>query len=246
MASRRTTPAKSKRERQPSALEGLTTPQQVEWARAALAELATPKDLANLVRFGITATQPLGVAMTGVHQVAKRMGRNHALAEAIWQSGIYEMRLLCSFIDSPDEVTVEQMNRWIADCDNWAVCDTLCFHLFHPSPHAWGRVDAWAKRKEEFVKRGAFALMARIRSEDESEYLSRFPLLVKASSDERNFVKKGVSWALRSIGQRSRTLHTASVELARELSTSETPSARWIGKDALRDLQRPLVLKKLD
>jgi len=142
-----------------------------------------------------------------------------------------------------------QMDRWCRDFDNWAICDTLCFVLFDRSPHAWKKVALWAGRRDEYAKRAAFALLASLAGHDkespDDRFLKTLPLIQKAASDDRNFVKKGVSWALRGIGHRSLGLHTAAVSLATELSKSQDATERWLGKDVLRDLKRPAVRARL-
>ncbi|HMF29102.1 MAG TPA: DNA alkylation repair protein, partial [Candidatus Cybelea sp.] len=145
--------------------------------------------------------------------------------------------------------TPAQMERWCRDFDSWAICDTACFVLFDRSPHAWGKVKAWAKKKDELIKRAAFALLACLalhdKDADDERFAECLPLIEQAASDERNFVKKGVSWALRSIGRRSLALNQAATALAKGMSTSAIPVTRWIGKDALRDILKPAVLKRL-
>jgi 3-methyladenine DNA glycosylase AlkD len=166
----------------------------------------------------------------------------------LWKSGWYEARMLTAFIDDPAQVTVGQMDRWAKDFDNWAICDALCFHLFDKAPHAWGRIAVWSRRREEFVKLAAFALLAGIALHDkkapDAPFLRSLRLIERAASDNRNFVKKGVSWALRSIGHRNRTLHAASIATATRLAASADASSRWIGKDTLQDLSRPLVARR--
>lgn len=223
--------------------EGRSPAAQAEAAVARLRALSTPHDLANLARFGIEATKPLGVSVANIRVVAKELGRDHELAEALWATGWYEARMLTSFVDEPARVTPEQMERWCADFDNWGICDTLCFHLFDRTPHAWGKIRAWSGREEEFVKRAAFALLASVAGHDkkagDAPFLASLPLIESAAGDPRNFVKKGVSWALRRIGTRSLALKDAALTLARRLAASPEASARWVGKDAIRDLTKP-------
>ena len=198
-------------------------------------------------RFGITAKKAFGTSMAEIQRLAKTLGRDHALAEALWKTGWHEARALACYVDDPALVTPEQMDRWCADFDNWAVCDTACFSLFDRTPHAFAKVKRWARRKEEFVKRGAFALLASIALHDkkapDAPFLAAFPLIKSGADDPRNFVKKGVSWALRAIGKRNATLNAAALKLARELAVSDDATERWIGKDALRDLAKPLRRK---
>jgi len=193
-------------------------------------------------RFGIHTEHAFGVRMAFMHALAKRLGRGHELAASLWATGIYEARLVAAFVEEPERVTPTQMDRWCRDFDNWAVCDTVCFHLFDRTPHAFGRVTAWARRKGEFEKRAAFALLASVALHDKSiddEMFVRFlPLIERASDDGRNFVKKGVSWALRAIGGKRRGVRAKAIGLAKRLAKSEIPSARWIGKDAVREFTR--------
>lgn len=190
-------------------------------------------------RFGIvTADSVLGVPMAKIHAIAKPFGRNPELAEALWQSGVYEARMAACMIDDPATVTPERMDRWRADLDNWAVTDTACFKLWDRTPHAFAMVDRWAMLDEEFGRRAAFALLASCalhRRGRDADYLARLPLIHAAASDERNFVKKGVSWALRAIGGRhSPAQREAARDLAATLAASPGKTARWIGKDAAR------------
>jgi len=193
-----------------------------------------------LTRYGITAPRAYGVSVGAIQQLAKRLGRDHELAAALWATGWYEARLLAAFVEEPARVTAGQMDRWAGDFDNWGVCDTLCFCLFDRTPHAWRKVERWSGRRDEFVKRASFALLASLALHDketgDEPFLRSLALIERAASDERNFVKKGVSWALRAVGRRSPALNAAAVELARRLSEADEPAARWIGKDALREL----------
>lgn len=202
-----------------------------------------------MARYAIVAPKVFGVSVGTLRTIAKQAGRSHDLALGLWKSGWYEARMLTAFVDDPALVTPAQMDRWVKDFDNWAICDALCFHLFDKAPRAWTRVVPWSRRREEFVKRAAFALIAGIALHDkkraDADFLRALTLIERAADDERNFVKKGVSWALRSIGHRNRTLHSAAVSTARRLAASTNSTARWIGKDALRDLLRSQVLGRL-
>lgn len=215
---------------------------QVSYALSWLKEKSTAQDRDNLARFGITAKKAFGVSMKNVQELAKRLGRSHDLAAALWETGWYEARMLTSFVDEVDRVTPSQMDRWCRDFDNWGICDTLCFHLFDRTPHAWSKVERWSSGRDEFVKRAAFALLASLALHDKASgdapFLASLELVERASKDDRNFVKKGVNWALRSIGRRNDSLRSAAVVLSRRLAESTDAPARWIGKDALRDLTR--------
>ncbi|HVR41501.1 MAG TPA: DNA alkylation repair protein [Thermoanaerobaculia bacterium] len=209
---------------------------------AELERLGTKHTRDGYARFGIVAKKTFGVSMAKIHQLAKRLGKNHELAAALWDTAWYEARLLASFVDDPAHVTPAQMDRWCREFENWADCDTVCFKLFDRTPHAFRKVVQWAKRRAEFEKRAAFALLASLalhdKRSDDAAFLACLPLIENAAADDRNFVKKGVSWALRGVGRRSPALHKASVALAQRLAASSEPAARWIGRDALKDLTK--------
>jgi len=223
----------------------MTVPQIIAW----LERKGSRKNRGGMARYAIVADKVFGVSVADIRTLAKSIGRDHALALALWKTGWYEARMLTAFVDEPDRVTPAQMDRWAGDFDNWAICDTLCFHLFDRTPHAWQKIRAWSTRKEEFVKRAAFALMAgvalHVKQSPDRPFLRGLALIERAAGDERNFVRKGVSWALRSVGSRSAALHQPSVALAKRLAASSDAAARWIGRDALRDLTRPMVRRKL-
>jgi 3-methyladenine DNA glycosylase AlkD len=214
-----------------------------------LEKLSTKRDFDNLERFGITASKAFGVSVANIQVVARRLGRDHALADALWKSGWYEARMLASFVDEPDRVTPAQMDRWCRDFDNWGICDTICFHLFDRTPHAWKNVLKWHDWPGEFQKRAAFALLASLALHDkrtgDQPFLDSLSLIEHAATDDRNFVKKGVSWALRLIGRRNVALNAAAVTLSRRLATAAEPSARWIGRTAVKELTSAMVLRRL-
>jgi len=189
-------------------------------------------------RYGIVTKDAYGVRMRDMQEVARKLGRNHALALALWDTGNYEARTVAAFLAEPEQLTPALMDRWCCDFDNWAICDTVCFKLFDQSPHALGRVKAWAEREDEFQKRAAFALLACVALHDdnasEETITDCLPLIERAASDERNFVKKGVSWALRSVACRNAKLKAAAIALARRLAASSEAAPRWVGKDVLR------------
>lgn len=219
---------------------------------AALAWLerhASPKVRASMARYAIPAENAWGIAVGDLRKYARQVGRSHALAEGLWQSGWYEARMLAAFVDEPAAVTPAQMDAWAGDFDSWAICDTVCFHLFDRTPHAWKKVGPWARRRDEFVRRAAFALLASLtvhdKQADDDLFLQGLTLVERAAEDERNFVKKSVNWALRSIGKRSPALHAAAVALAERLAASDDPAARWNGKDALRELRSAGVVNRL-
>jgi 3-methyladenine DNA glycosylase AlkD len=196
----------------------------------------------GMLRYAIPNDHALGVKMGDIQKLGKQLGRDHALALELWKTGVYEAQMLCAYVDEPARVTRTQMNAQARSFDNWAVCDTLCFALWVRSPHAFPMVRKWATDKREFEKRAAFALLAslalRHKESTDADYLAALKIIEKASDDERNFVKKGVSWALRAIGQRSPRLRKAAVEAGERLAASSDHTARWIGRDTLKDLGR--------
>ena len=209
----------------------------------------TKRNREGMARYGIVAPKAFGVSVGAIQQLAKRVGRDHELAAALWDTGWYEARMLTSFIDEPDHVTAAQMDRWARDFDNWAICDTLCFNLFDRTPHAWRKVEQWSRRRDEFIKRAAYALLACLALHDKSApdeaFIGSLRLIERDAADERNFVKKGISWALRLIGRRNRALNAAAIATARRLSESPEGAARWVGKEALRELTSPAVRRQL-
>lgn len=222
---------------------------EVQSALAWLEQKSTERDRQNLTRFAISTNKAYGVSMANMKQLAKRVGRNHELAAALWDTGWYEARMLASLIDDPACVTPAQMDRWCRDFDNWAICDTVSFALFDRTPHAWRKVEQWSRRNDEFIKRAAFALLWGLtvhdKEADDEPFLKALPLIEKAADDDRNFVKKAVNMALRAVGKRSRSLNVAAVEVARRLADSTQAAPRWVGKDALRELTSPAVTRRL-
>jgi len=220
-----------------------------EQAIAALQARASAAARTGMTRFAIPNDKALGVGMRDVQAIARTLGRDHALADALWRSDVYEARMLACYVADPAQLDAAQMERWVADIDNWAHCDTACFALFDRSPLAWQQVDRWASRREEFVRRAAFALLASLalhdRSNADAPFLHGLRLIEAAADDERNFVKKAVNWALRSLGRRNATLHAAAVAIARRLAAAAKSAPRWIGKDALRELTSAAVAARL-
>jgi 3-methyladenine DNA glycosylase AlkD len=226
-----------------------STAQRVRESLAWLERRGTKRNRDGLARYAITAPQVFGVSVAMIRQLGKQLGRDHELALALWETGWYEARMLTAFVDEPDRVTLAQMDRWSRDFDNWAICDALCFHLFDRTPHAWRKVEQWSRRREEFVKRAAFALLASLALHDkhapDAPFARSLRLIERSATDDRNFVKKAVSWALRSIGRRNQPLNMAAVDVARRLAESNGPAARWVGKDALRELTGAAVRRRL-
>ncbi len=241
-------PTAARRPRQPA-----PTPRKpsarVDLVVASLRRLGTKRNRDGMARYAIPSDKAFGVPISTLHRLAKQLGRDHDLAAALWNTGWYEARLLAAFVEEPARVTAAQMDGWCRQFDNWAIVDTVCFHLFDRTPHAWSKVEQWARRREEFVKRAAFALLASLTAHDKAAGDARFvrglALIERAADDGRNFVAKGVNWSLRCIGKRNPALHAAAVEVSRRLSASPGPSARWVGRDALRELTSAAVTRRL-
>ena len=203
----------------------------------------------GMARYAIPSDKAFGVKVGALQKQAKSLGRSHELALALWKTGWYEARMMATFLDEPDRVTSAQMDQWCRDFDNWAICDTACFHLFDRTPHAFPKVRQWAGRREEFVKRAAFALLASLALHNKKAgnelFLPCLALCEQAATDERNFVKKGVSWALRLMGRRNLELNQAVLKVAGRLAASSQAAERWVGKDTIKDLSRPAVVRRL-
>jgi 3-methyladenine DNA glycosylase AlkD len=212
-------------------------------------EKLSSKSVRNgLARYAIPTEKAYGVSVGTLRKLAKELGRSHTLAAELWKTDRYEARMLATFVDEPLKVTPAQMNRWCRDFDNWAICDTACFALFARTAHAWNKVTEWGDHREEFIKRASFALLASLvghdKKADDQQFARHFDLIERGAQDERNFVKKAVSWALRSIGKRSVGLNQAALGVASRLSGSTVSSARWVGKDAVRDLQSAATMRR--
>ena len=210
---------------------------------------ANPKNVEGMAKFGMSVESRLGVSVPEMRKLAKQIGRDHRLAQALWKTGIAEARIVAAFIADPAAVTSAQMDRWVKDFDSWDVCDQACLSLFDKSPLAWQKIPEWAERDEEFVKRAAFALIAGLAWHDKQaadrRFVDLFPILMKGADDDRNYVKKAVSWAIRNIGKRNPKLNRAAVKLAKDIQRIDSKAARWVGADALRELQSEAVQRRL-
>jgi 3-methyladenine DNA glycosylase AlkD len=211
--------------------------------------LADPKALAGMSRFGIRTHNALGISVPVLRRLAREIGRDHGLAQQLWNSGIHDARHLAALIDEPGKVTERQMERWVKDFDSWDVVDGCCSYLFDKTPYAYQKAVEWSRRGEEYVKRAAFSLMAVLAVHDKQAADARFvkflPVIKREARDERNFVKKAVNWALRQIGKRNLKLNRAAIRAAREIRRIDSRSARWIAADALRELTGPAVQNRL-
>ncbi len=216
---------------------------------AGLERTGSPAVRDGMARFAIPSDKAFGISVAALRIEAKRLGRNHELAAALWASGWYEARMLACFVDDPAQVSPAQMDRWCREFDNWAIVDTACFALFDATPHAWAKVAAWAGKRAEFEKRAAFALLWSLSVHDktasDAPFIDGLTLIEQAAADPRNFVKKAVNMALRAVGKRNPALNAAAVETATRLAASSDATARWIGRHALTELASPAMAARL-
>lgn len=210
---------------------------------------ARPENLAGMARYGIRTDAALGINIPTLRALARKIGTDHALALGLWESGIHDARILAGMVDDPHLVDARQMEAWVVGFDSWDVCDQVCSNLFDRTALAWPKAREWSARPEEFVKRAGFTLMACLAVHDkqasDAEFLVLLPLIDREAGDSRNFVKKAVSWALRGIGKRNAALHGPAVALARELIERPEAAARWVGRDAIKELTGDKVLTRL-
>ncbi len=221
---------------------------EVTAALAWLKKNRSPQVREGMARYGLPSDNALGVRVGRIQKLGKQLGRDQELAEALWATDVYEARILAAYVGEPARVTPALMDQWCRDFDNWGVLDTVCFVLFNQTPHAWKKIEQWCRRKPEFERRAGFVLLACVPWRDESDdarFLKGLAWIEAAATDDRNFVKKGVNWALRSLGRRSRKVHAAATVLAKRLSASDNATARWNGKDAFKQLTGPAMMKRV-
>jgi len=214
-----------------------------------LRSMGDPKAVEGMARFGIQSSNSFGVSVPKLRALARTVGRDHLLAMRLWETGLHDARLLATMVDDPDEVTIDQMDKWVRDFDSWDVVDGSCGNLFDKTPFAVAKAKDWCKREEEFVKRAGFVLMAELAVHDKEAkdkvFLDFLPVVIGGASDSRNFVKKAVNWSLRQIGKRNLKLNKAAVSTALKIQKIDSGAAKWIASDALRELKSPQVLKRL-
>jgi 3-methyladenine DNA glycosylase AlkD len=216
---------------------------------ALLVARGDPKAAEVTARVGISpAVSAGGLSAPELRALARRIGRDHALAQELWATGVFRARVIASMIEDPAQATEEQIERWVVDLDNWGICDCCCQELFRKMPFAHRKAAEWCGRPEEFVKRAGFALIAKLAVHDKQApddiFLSYLALVEREAGDARHFVKKSVNWALREIGKRSRALNCAAIATAERLRRSDSRSARWIASDALRELRSEVVQRR--
>ncbi|MFH1785346.1 MAG: DNA alkylation repair protein [Candidatus Micrarchaeota archaeon] len=216
---------------------------------AKLKSHSNPKNIAGMARFGISTTNTLGVSMPILRKLGKQIGKNHKLANELWDSEIHEARILAGLIADPALLTEKEMEKWVNDFDSWDVCDQVCMNLFDKTVAAHKKAVEWTEREEEFVRRAGFALMAALAFHDkkanDADFERFLPFIEKYSFDSRNFVRKAVNWALRQIGKRNKNLNKKAILLAEKINKQKTKSAKWISNDALRELKGESVQKRL-
>ncbi len=214
-----------------------------------LKSLADPDYLTGMTHFAIKTDRALGVSAPRMRKLAREIGTDHKLALELWETGIHEARVVATLIDDPKQVTKSQMSKWVREIDNWGVCDACCGVLFDKTPFAWAKAIEWPERKEEFVRRAGFVLMAALAVHDKKapgkKFLPFFSIIKRHADDGRNFVKKAVNWALRQIGKRNIALNKKAVAVAKEIRKMDSPAARWIAADALRELTDKKVRTRL-
>ncbi|MDO8248203.1 MAG: DNA alkylation repair protein [Rhodoferax sp.] len=221
----------------------------IKHALALLQQDARPAELGGMARFGINIERRLGLPMPAMRRAARTLGHDHALALALWDTGIPDARIVAGMVAEPAKLTSRQMDAWAMSFSSWDVCDQVCGSAFLASPLAWRKVTVWAARRDEFVRRAAFALLATLAVHDkvatDERFVAALPLIEAAAADERNFVKKAVNWALRNIGKRNPALNAAAIDAAMRIRQQDSRSARWIAADALRELTSEAVQKRL-
>ncbi|MFH1770786.1 MAG: DNA alkylation repair protein [archaeon] len=212
-----------------------------------LRKFYSKKNIEGMNRFAIPGE--IGVSVTQMRLIAKATGKNHNLALDLWKTKIHEARILASIVDEPEKVSEKQMEQWVKDFKSWDLCDQVCSNVFDKTPWAYNKVFEWVKREEEFVKRAGFVLMVCLsvhdKRADDKKFLEFFPIIIQEATDERNFVRKAVNWALRGIGKRNKALNKEAIKVAKKIEKIDSKSARWIAKDALRELQSENVQKRL-
>jgi 3-methyladenine DNA glycosylase AlkD len=210
---------------------------------------ARPDQLESMAKYGLVKENRLGVSMPALRALAKEIGKGHQLALELWETGIQDARILAALVDKPEEVTEEQMDGWVQGINSWDVCDQVCMNLFDKTGFARKKIAEWSEREEEFVKRTAYSLIACLAWHDkqapDSLFLEFLPIITNGATDERNFVKKAVSWALRHIGKRNLNLNRAALKAAKEIHKLNSKAARWIATNAIRELEGEAVQRKL-
>lgn len=216
---------------------------------AELKSMGDPESAAGMARYGIKSDRALGVSIPKLQGLARKIGTDRKLAGQLWSSAIHEARILACMIEDPQLLTEAQLERWVKDFDSWDLCDQCCNRLFSKKAFGRQKAMAWSQRPEEFVRRAGFVLMAVLAVHDKKatdrQFDPFFKQIRKAASDERNFVKKAVNWALRQIGKRNLALNRKAIAVAEEIRQLESKAARWVANDALRELRNEKIQQRL-
>jgi 3-methyladenine DNA glycosylase AlkD len=214
-----------------------------------LESLSKPEDIKGMARFGINSKKAFGVKIPELRRMSKKAGKNHEIAEKLWDAGYNETKILASLIEDPKKVKEDQMEKWVIGFNSWDICDQCCNNLFYKTPFAYKKIFEWSERKEEFIKRAAFTLIAVLAVHDkkatDNKFKQFYTLIIRESTDNRNYVKKAVNWALRQIGKRNKNLNNESIKIAEEIQKIDAKSAKWIAADTLRELKSEKVQKRL-
>ena len=214
-----------------------------------LKSLSDPSAVAGMKRFGINTDNTYGISIPNLRKISKEIGKDHQLAEQLWVSGVHEARILACMIDDAKIVSEGQIEGWAKSFDSWDVCDQCCLNLFDKTKFAYQKAMEWSSRREEFVKRAGFVLMAVLAVHDKNtadeKFLNFLSIIKRESTDDRNFVKKAVNWALRQIGKRNKNLNARAIETAKEILKMDSRSSKWIASDAIRELTNDAVKKRL-
>jgi 3-methyladenine DNA glycosylase AlkD len=210
---------------------------------------AQTEQLKGMAKYGMAVEQRLGVSVPDMRKLAKEIGRDHKLALELWRTGIAEARIVAGMVGDPAKLTEEQMEEWVKGINSWDVCDQVCDNLFEKARFAWKKIVDWSEREEEFVKRTAFSLIACLAWHDkkasDDKFIELLPVIIREATDERNFVKKAVNWALRNIGKRNLKLNEAAINTAKEIKRLDSKAARWIAADAIRELESDAIQSRL-
>jgi 3-methyladenine DNA glycosylase AlkD len=210
---------------------------------------AQPEQLKGMAKYGMAVEQRLGVSVPDMRKLAKEIGKDHKLALDLWRTGIAEARIVAGMIGDPAKLTEEQMEEWVKGINSWDVCDQVCMNLFEKNQLAWKKIIDWSEREEEFVKRTAFSLIACLAWHDkkasDEKFIELLPVIIRGATDERNFVKKAVNWALRNIGKRNLKLNEAALNTAKEIRRLDSKAAHWVAADAIRELESAAIQSKL-
>lgn len=210
---------------------------------------AKPANVEGIAKFGIVAEKRMGVSVPDMRKIAKETGKNHNLALELWKTGIPEARIVAALVGDPEKLTEKQMEDWVKDINSWDVCDQVCMNFFEKTPLCWKKIIDWSEREEEFVKRTAFALIACLawhdKETEDEKFIGLLPVIMGGATDERNFVKKAVNWALRNIGKRNTNLNRIAIKTAREIQLVDSKAARWVASGAIRELGSEAVQRRL-